>query len=76
MGGNLYEAKPEVGIYDASYGVMLKGDGKGEFTALTANQSGINIRGAVRDIISLSVKKNKMLLFARNNDTPVLLTRD
>ncbi len=74
MGGNLFEAKPEVGIYDASYGIMLKGDGKGGFTPLTANQSGINLRGAIRDIISLSGKKNKILLFARNNDSPVILT--
>jgi len=29
MGGNLYRVKPEVGRYDASYGVFLKGDGKG-----------------------------------------------
>ncbi len=34
MGGNFYESKPEVGIYDASYGVFLKGDGKGNFTCL------------------------------------------
>jgi hypothetical protein len=24
MGGNFYESKPEVGIYDASYGIFLK----------------------------------------------------
>ena len=45
MGGNFYESKPEVGIYDASYGILLKGDGKGNFTAVPAQQSGINIRG-------------------------------
>lgn len=76
MGGNLYEAKPEVGIYDASYGVMMKGDGKGGFSALTANRSGINIRGPLRDITDLAGKKNKILLFARNNDTPVILTKN
>ena len=31
LGGNLYRAKPEVGRYDASYGVCLSGDGKGNF---------------------------------------------
>ena len=30
MGGNLYRVKPEVGRYDASYGVFLKGDGTRE----------------------------------------------
>ena len=41
MGGNFYQSKPEVGIYDASYGVLLKGDGKGNFTAVNEKQSGI-----------------------------------
>jgi hypothetical protein len=31
LGGNLYGAKPEVGRYDASHGVLLKGDGLGKF---------------------------------------------
>src|SRR3978361_841228 len=31
LGGNFYQSKPEAGIYDASYGVLLKGDGKGNF---------------------------------------------
>ena len=29
LGGNFYQSKPEAGIYDASYGLLLKGDGKG-----------------------------------------------
>ena len=62
VGGNFYESKPEVGIYDASYGILLKGDGKGNFTALAAQQSGINIRGAVRDMITLQIKKKKIYI--------------
>ena len=27
----LYQSNPEAGIYDASYGLMLKGDGTGNF---------------------------------------------
>ncbi len=70
MGGNFYESKPEVGIYDASYGVFLKGDGKGNFTALSAQQSGINIRGAMRDLMPMIKvgKKNVYWLAALNND--------
>ena len=59
MGGNFYQSKPETGIYDASYGVMLKGDGKGNFTQLPAQQSGINIRGAVRDIVVIESRKKE-----------------
>jgi hypothetical protein len=68
MAGNFYESKPEVGIYDASYGVLLKGNGKGNFTATPAQQSGIRIRGAVRDIALIEVKKKKIALFAKNNE--------
>jgi hypothetical protein len=68
MAGNFYQAKPEVGIYDASFGVLLKGDGKGNFTAIPTQQSGISVRGAVRDIVVLKRNKNKTLLFAQNNE--------
>ena len=70
MGGNFYESKPEVGIYDASYGTLLKGDGKGSFTAMHAQQSGINVRGAVRDINLISVNKKRVVMFALNNAAP------
>lgn len=68
MGGNFYQSKPETGIYDASYGTLLKGDGKGGFSALTARQSGINIRGAVRDIVVIKVDKRKAILVSENNE--------
>jgi len=68
MGGNFYQSKPETGIYDASYGSLLKGDGKGNFTAMTAQQSGINIKGAVRDIAVIEMKKKKIILVAGNNE--------
>lgn len=74
MGGNLFEAKPEVGIYDASYGVFMRGNGKGSFETLSARESGINVKGAVRDIITLTGRKNRMIVFPRNNDTPLIYT--
>ncbi len=40
VGGNFFYAKPEVGRYDASYGVFLKGDGTGHFTPLSFRLSG------------------------------------
>jgi hypothetical protein len=39
-GGNFYQSKPEVGIYDASYGLLLKGDGNGDFGAMKSDRSG------------------------------------
>ena len=73
MGGNFYESKPEAGIYDASYGTLLKGDGKGSFTAIHKQQSGINVKGAVRDMQVLKIQKNKIVLIAKNNDSIQIL---
>jgi hypothetical protein len=68
MAGNFYESKPEAGIYDASYGTLMKGDGKGNFTAIPPQQSGINIKGAVRDLQIIKVNKKKIIIVAKNND--------
>jgi enediyne biosynthesis protein E4 len=73
LGGNFYESKPETGIYDASYGIMLKGDGYGGFSAVKPEQSGIYIRGAVRDIISVKAGNKNLVLWAMNN-RPVVVT--
>ncbi len=68
MGGNFYQSKPEVGIYDASYGVFLKGDGKGNFVAVHEDRSEFFSIGAVRDIAILKIQKKKIVLIAKNND--------
>ena len=73
MGGNFYQSKPEVGIYDASYGLFLKGDGTGNFKAVKAQKSGINIRGAVRDIKIINAGKKKVVMFALNNNLPTFM---
>ncbi|MDH5250866.1 MAG: VCBS repeat-containing protein [Cyclobacteriaceae bacterium] len=68
LGGNLYNVKPEVGRYDANYGVFLKGDGKGNFVCIPAKEIGLRFDGEVRDIIFISTKEGDVLLAARNND--------
>jgi enediyne biosynthesis protein E4 len=74
VGGNLYQSKPEVGIYDASYGLLLKGNGKGEFTSVNEKQSGISIRGAVRDMVVIRIGKKKVILVAENNEAMRILS--
>ncbi|HWB27279.1 MAG TPA: VCBS repeat-containing protein, partial [Chitinophagaceae bacterium] len=68
MGGNFYESKPEVGIYDASYGVLLKGNGNGTFNTIPTQLSGIFISGAVRDICLVKGSKKSIAVIAKNND--------
>jgi enediyne biosynthesis protein E4 len=75
LGGNLYRAKPEVGRYDASYGAYLRGDGAGNFSYVTAKESGIKVDGEVRDILSLKSKNGDLLLISRNNDKPIAFKR-
>ena len=74
LGGNFYQSKPEAGIYDASYGLLLKGDGKGSFTAIKPQTSGIVIKGAVRDMKEIKAGKNKLLIVAKNNDKTEILS--
>jgi hypothetical protein len=67
MGGNFYQSKPEVGIYDASYGVYLKGNGKGGFETIRQDQSGFFSMGAVRDMVVLNTSGQKIVLIAKND---------
>jgi hypothetical protein len=73
LGGNFYQSKPEAGIYDASYGLLLKGNGKGDFKAVKPQNSGIVVKGAVRDIAEIKAGKKKLLVFAKNNDKTEIL---
>ncbi len=68
LGGNLCRAKPETGIYDASYGTYLKGDGKGGFTWLPASASGVSVKGEIRSIRKVRHKGHNLALIARNNE--------
>ena len=69
LGGNFYQSKPELGIYDGSYGLLLVGDGKGEFKALSAEQSGFSVKGAIRTLLPLKIDEKEVLVVARNNDS-------
>ncbi|MFK7934173.1 MAG: FG-GAP repeat domain-containing protein, partial [Saprospiraceae bacterium] len=69
LGGNFYRSKPEVGIYDASYGTFLRGDGKGNFVAVPNAESGFFVKGEIRDILIFKNKKQRQVVVARNNDT-------
>ena len=63
MGGNLYNVKPEVGIYDASYGFFIENTPKGLY--YHPNGKGFNISGEIR---SLVIDKDQVWV-ARNRDT-------
>jgi len=60
--GNMNHARLRPGKYDANYGVLLQGDGKGGFSYIPQQQSGFYLQGDVRSVISI----NDMLLFGIN----------
>lgn len=68
VGGNFYASKPEVGRYDASYGVVLKGDGSGGFEALPYESTSLHIDGQIRELGSLNIGERKSVLVVKNNE--------
>jgi len=67
LGGNLHNVKPEVGRYDASYGVFMKGLGKGEFSVIPTKDSGFLLEGEIRDFGWVHANGKKILMVVRNN---------
>jgi hypothetical protein len=68
LGGNLFAVKPEIGRYDALHGLVLLGNGKGDFTPLSPRRSGLSINGEFRHVNVLKKGQSKILAFVRNND--------
>jgi len=64
---NDYGTEVSIGRYDALNGLMLKGDGKGNFTPQTMLQSGINIPGNGKALIKLRSKNDHYLVLACQN---------
>lgn len=72
-GGNQYRMKPEIGINDGSVGLLLLGNEKRDFKALTHQQSGVFVEGEIRKIVGLQSNGFLQILFARNNRKPAIL---
>ncbi len=72
IAGNEFGFIPQLGRLDASSGNVLLNTGNRSWQTLYQKQTGINVRGAVRDIKVISTPKGKAVLFLQNNDVPVL----
>jgi hypothetical protein len=68
LGGNQYRAKPQTGIYDASYGLYLKGYNDSLWKPVESDVSGIFIKGEIRDLKIMSINNDRVIVVARNND--------
>ena len=68
-GGNFTQARVSTGQCDANYGIVFLGDGKGAFSTLDPEMSGLKIRGDVRDFSLIRIKGELYLLAGRNGDS-------
>ena len=70
LGGNFSGVPTELGRYDASYGNVLLGDGKGSFIPASLQQSGFVITGEVRQFKTVhNASGHRLIVAARNNET-------
>ena len=67
INGNDYGTEVNVGRYDALNGLMLKGNGNGDFVAQSILESGIFIPGNGKALVKLKTKSGKYMLAAAQN---------
>jgi enediyne biosynthesis protein E4 len=72
LAGNFDGFRPEIGRMAASYGLLLRGDGKGVFTPLRAPESGFVVPGQARDIARVRTATGEAYIVTRNNDAPLV----
>ena len=72
LAGNFDGFKPEMGRMSASYGLLLRGDGKGAFAPVGAPESGFFVPGQSRDIQRVRTASGELIIVARNDDRPLI----
>lgn len=69
LAGNFFPYRVQLGRNDAGLGVLLKGNGKGGFTAVANDATGLFIDGDVRNAVSVKSSNGAtLLIIAKNND--------
>jgi hypothetical protein len=72
LNGNDYGTETNTGQYDAMNGLLMLGDGKGNFRAQTISESGIDIPGNGKALVKLVVNRHYAVA-ASQNQGPLLL---
>jgi enediyne biosynthesis protein E4 len=70
--GNNLSTRVKFGHYSANHGLLMLGDGQGGFKAVPNAQSGLNIRGEVKDLQLLQTKTGPKILVGINEKKAVL----
>jgi hypothetical protein len=72
LGGNMFGFPPQFGRLDGSYGHVLLNEGKGKLRWAEPQQSGVSIKGEIKDIKVIQGKDRRYILMVQNNEYPVL----
>ncbi|MDH3456083.1 MAG: VCBS repeat-containing protein, partial [Gemmatimonadota bacterium] len=74
LAGNFSGVPPVRGQYDASYGLLMRGDGTGSLAAVDLEASNLVIDGQVRDLALLRhADGGRLIVVARNDDSLQIL---
>jgi hypothetical protein len=69
MGGNFHGLKPQTGRLDASYGTTLISNAMGGYTYIKPKESGLFVKGELRDIALIkSARGEGLIIVSMNND--------
>ncbi|HEY1870958.1 MAG TPA: CRTAC1 family protein, partial [Chitinophagaceae bacterium] len=71
-GGNQFDFLPQLERLDASCGDILINDGRGSFKWIEPAQTGLKLKGQLRDIAEIHGRNKKYLLFLQNDEYPFL----
>ena len=66
--GNNHGSHVETGVYDASNGTILLGDGKGGFSVSPNMENGFWANREARDVVKVKLANGKSLYLVGNND--------
>jgi len=71
LAGNYYENNIQMGRNDADYGTILVNKGNGKFEAESIN--GLQVKGQVRHMKEINIRKKQAFILARNNDSTIII---
>nr|MBP9794754.1 VCBS repeat-containing protein [Chitinophagales bacterium] len=73
VAGNEHGIRPELGRMDAGFGLLLQGDGMGNFITIPGIESGINIPGETKNMQLVKIAGKKYIIIVKNNEAAQVL---
>jgi len=69
--GNYYDNNIEMGRYDGDFGTLLINKGNGSF--VSNSLSGLAVKGQVRHVLPIIIRKQQCFILAKNNDSTMVI---